>query len=147
MMERFQDAEFSWHCCPQKTVTIPRSAYACCTYYSPNPRLSVLFTHPTPVSPCLAQNMRVSIQGRIQDFSDGGAHTWFWKCDVTKTTFFLLAGVEAMFVHAQNLVALDSNEPRYNSRRGSTRRCAPSLDPPLLLYCYVLWFDDNVTGQ
>ena len=30
-------------------------AYACCTYYSPNPRLSVLFTHPTPVSPCLAQ--------------------------------------------------------------------------------------------
>ena len=25
MMERFQDAEFSWHCCPQKTVTIPRS--------------------------------------------------------------------------------------------------------------------------
>ena len=42
-----------------------------------------------------------------------------------------LAGVEAMFVHAQNLVALDSNEPRYNSRRGSARRCAPSLDPPL----------------
>ena len=39
-----------------------------------------------------------------------------------------LAGVEAMFaVHAQNLVALDSNEPRYNSRRGSARRCAPSL--------------------
>ena len=36
-----------------------------------------------------------------------------------------------MFVHAQNLVALDSNEPRYNSRRGSARRCAPSLDPPL----------------
>ena len=28
---------------------------ACCTCYSPNPRLSVLFTHPTPVSPCLAQ--------------------------------------------------------------------------------------------
>ena len=25
MMERFQEAEFSWHCCPQKTVTIPRS--------------------------------------------------------------------------------------------------------------------------
>ena len=24
-------------------------------YYSPNPRVSVLFTHPTPVSPCLAQ--------------------------------------------------------------------------------------------
>ena len=45
--------------------------------------------------------------------------------------FFLLAGVEAMFMHAQNLVALDSNEPRYNSRRGSARRCAPSLDPPL----------------
>ena len=36
-----------------------------------------------------------------------------------------------MFVHAQNLVALDSNEPRYNSRRGSARRCAPSRDPPL----------------
>ena len=58
MMERFQDAEFSWHCCPQKTVTIPRSVCVRavqCTYYSPNPRLSVLFTHPTPVSPCLAQ--------------------------------------------------------------------------------------------
>ena len=26
-----------------------------CTYYSPNPRLSVLFTHSTPVSPCLPQ--------------------------------------------------------------------------------------------
>ena len=24
-------------------------------YYSPNPRVSGLFTHPTPVSPCLAQ--------------------------------------------------------------------------------------------
>ena len=75
---------------------------------------------------------RVHPQWRIQDFSDGGAHTWFWKCDVTKTTFFLLACVEAMFVHAQNLVALDSNEPRYNSRRGSARQCAPSLDPPLI---------------
>ena len=51
MMERFQDAEFSWHCCPQKTVTIPRSVMRAV----PNPRLSVLFTHPTPVSPCLAQ--------------------------------------------------------------------------------------------
>ena len=39
-------------------------------------------------------------QWRIQDFSDGGAHTWFWKCDVTNTTFFLLAGVEAMHVRA-----------------------------------------------
>ena len=38
---------------------------------------------------------------------------------------------QAMFVHAQNLVALDSNEPRYNSRRGSARLCPPSLDPPL----------------
>ena len=76
-------------------------------------------------------------QWRIQDFSDGGAHTWFWKCDVTKTTFFLLAGVEAMFVHAQNLVALDSNEPRYNSRRGSARRCVPSLDPPLHTHTHV----------
>ena len=45
-----------------------------------------------------------------------------------------LAGVEAMFVHAQNLVALDSNEPRYNSRRGSERRCVPSLDPPLYMH-------------
>ena len=51
MMERFQDAEFSWHCCPQKTVTIRRSVCV----HSPNPRLSVLFTDPTPVSPCLAQ--------------------------------------------------------------------------------------------
>ena len=51
MMERFQNAEFSWHCCPQKTVTIPRSV---CVLL-PNPRLSILFTHPTPVSPCLAQ--------------------------------------------------------------------------------------------
>ena len=37
MMERFQDAEFSWHCCPQKTVTIPRSV---CVLY-------VLFTQPS----------------------------------------------------------------------------------------------------
>ena len=47
-----------------------------------------------------------------------------------------------MFVHAQNLVALDSNEPRYNSRRGSARRCAPSLDPPL---CEVAERHNNVT--
>ena len=54
-----------------------------------------------------------------------------------------LAGVEAMFVHAQNLVALDSNEPRYNSRRGSARRCAPSLDPPLALsICSSLYMVD-----
>ena len=54
MMERFQDAEFSRHCCPQKTVTIPRIV---CVLYLLfiQPRLSVLFTHPTPVSPCLAQ--------------------------------------------------------------------------------------------
>ena len=54
MMERFQDAEFSWHSCPQKTVTIPRSV---CVLY-------LLFTQPSlirsfhssdPVSPCLAQ--------------------------------------------------------------------------------------------
>ena len=37
MMERFQDAEFSWHCCPQKTVTIPRSV---CVLY-------LLFTQPS----------------------------------------------------------------------------------------------------
>ena len=27
-------------------------------------------------------------QWRIQDFSDGRAHIWFWKRDVTKTTFY-----------------------------------------------------------
>ena len=32
---------------------------------------------------------------------------------------------QAMFVHTQNLVALDSNEPRYNSRWGSASRCPP----------------------
>ena len=37
MMERFQDVEFSWHCCPQKTVTIPRSV---CVLY-------LLFTQPS----------------------------------------------------------------------------------------------------
>ena len=37
MMERFQDAEFSWRCCPQKTVTIPRSV---CVLY-------LLFTQPS----------------------------------------------------------------------------------------------------
>ena len=37
MIERFQDAEFSWHCCPQKTVTIPRSV---CVLY-------LLFTQPS----------------------------------------------------------------------------------------------------
>ena len=37
MMERFQDAEFSWHCCPQKTVTIPKSV---CVLY-------LLFTQPS----------------------------------------------------------------------------------------------------
>ena len=37
MMERFQDAEFSWHCCPPKTVTIPRSV---CVLY-------LLFTQPS----------------------------------------------------------------------------------------------------
>ena len=37
MMERFQDAEFSWHCCPQKTVTIPRSVGV----------LYLLFTQPS----------------------------------------------------------------------------------------------------
>ena len=37
MMERFQDAEFSWHCCPQKTVMIPRSV---CVLY-------LLFTQPS----------------------------------------------------------------------------------------------------
>ena len=36
MMERFQDAEFSWHCCPQKTV---RSV---CVLY-------LLFTQPSPI--------------------------------------------------------------------------------------------------
>ena len=36
-MERFQDAEFSWHWCPQKTVTIPRSV---CVLY-------LLFTQPS----------------------------------------------------------------------------------------------------
>ena len=53
MMERFQDAEFSWHCCPQKTVTKRMSAVL--TIHPTLARLSVLFTHPTPVSPCLAQ--------------------------------------------------------------------------------------------
>ena len=37
MMERFQDADFSWHCCPQKTTAIPRSA---CVLY-------LLFTQPS----------------------------------------------------------------------------------------------------
>ena len=37
MMERFQDAEFSWNCCPQKTVTIPRCV---CVLY-------LLFTQPS----------------------------------------------------------------------------------------------------
>ena len=37
MMERFLDAEFSWHCCPQKTVTIPRSVIV----------LYLLFTQPS----------------------------------------------------------------------------------------------------
>ena len=37
MMERFQDAEFSRHCCPQKTVTIPRIV---CVLY-------LLFTQPS----------------------------------------------------------------------------------------------------
>ena len=37
MMERFQDTEFSWHCCTQKTVTIPRSV---CVLY-------LLFTQPS----------------------------------------------------------------------------------------------------
>ena len=37
MMERFQDAEFSWHFCPQKTVTIPRRV---CVLY-------LLFTQPS----------------------------------------------------------------------------------------------------
>ena len=56
-MERFQDADSE----SSHGIVVHRrqqrfpEAYACCTYYSPNPRLSVLFTHPTPVSPCLAQ--------------------------------------------------------------------------------------------
>ena len=37
MMERFQDVEFSWHCCPQKTVMIPRSVVV----------LYLLFTQPS----------------------------------------------------------------------------------------------------
>ena len=41
MMERFQDAEFSWHCCPQKTVTIPRSV---CVLYLLFTQLSLILS-------------------------------------------------------------------------------------------------------
>ena len=54
MMERFQDAEFSWHCCPQKTVTIPKSVcvlYLLFTHDSQKRMRAVLTIHPTLAYP------------------------------------------------------------------------------------------------
>ena len=75
MMERFQDAEFSWHCCPQKTVTILRSV---CVLY-------LLFTQPSLIrsfhsfDPCFSVSCPKGgriCEGLLYPFLDTLASTW-----------------------------------------------------------------------
>ena len=72
------------------------------------PAITAQAKHPTSIS-----DHSLSVYGAVQ---------FTIKIDNKQVTMHL-----SLLMALLNLVALDSKEPRYNSRRGSARRCAPSL--------------------
>ena len=90
MMERFQDAEFSWHYCPQKTVTIPRSV---CVLY-------LLFTQPSLIrsfhssNPCFSVSCPKGVgYARVYCIAlhDTQTHVYIYTCSFYNVCTSVLA--------------------------------------------------------
>ena len=103
MMERFQDAEFSWHCCPQKTVTIPRSV---CVLY-------LLFTQPSLIrsfhssDPCFSVSCPKGV-GYVRVYCSNYSHL---SSACTRNLLLSLSslfchGIEDQFPHVCPLVLI-----------------------------------------
>ena len=94
-------------------VKIPRSLCVLYLYYLPNPCLSILFTYPTPISPCLAQRGSdnrgstvpwcMQMQQNLAHFSSSNLSMYIQISPLNHLLSFLTQALEELYILGQQV--------------------------------------------